>query len=355
MTGVSSLNLAGNNINDIACLALTTVLRDLNLENNAVVDIGPLAGLALMTDLDLSGNAIQDISPLSGLTETTALDLSTNQISNIGALSSLCKLTNLFLQNNQIADVSPLCAPATTPAPAALLVSSSSSSPLTVLNLSDNQIADISSLASLTSLIELLLANNHISDVGPLELLTALSTLNLSGNLIVDFTALLSNTGLGSGDLIDLSWNPFGKERCIDLNTLFSRGMTVFHPADCTGAILTAAGPDLSINSSTGTAGRSSTLSIFFKPGPPDGASGGSDENSAIILSLDFDESRLMFDSTDSDSDGIPDSISIFTPGFIKVVLFDASDTDGEIDIGIVRIPPPDSKGTTTAANHFRR
>ena len=339
LTGVNSLNLADNNINDIACLALTTVLRDLNLENNAVVDIGPLAGLALMTDLDLSGNAIQDISPLSGLTEMTDLDLSNNQISNIGALSGLCKLTNLFLQDNQVADISPLCAPATTPAPVAMLVSSSSSSPLTVLNLSGNQIFDLSSLASLTGLIELLLADNHISDVGPLEFLTALSFLDLSGNVITDFTALISNTGLGSGDRIDLNGNPFGKERCIDLTTLSGKGVFVINGTNCSGSIQTAEGPDLFINSSSGTAGGSATLDISFKPGPPDGASGGSDENSAIILSLDFTESQL--DCTDSNSDGIPDSVSFSLPtAFIKVVLCDASDTDGEIDIAIVGVPP---------------
>jgi 6-phosphogluconolactonase (cycloisomerase 2 family) len=62
-----------------------------------------------------------------------------------------------------------------------------------------------------------------------------------------------------------------------------------------------------------------------------------------LAFSLDYDESCLSFDATDSDLDGIPDSISAYTPTDVGLVsvLFDAADTDGEIDIVVADISEP--------------
>lgn len=61
----------------------------------------------------------------------------------------------------------------------------------------------------------------------------------------------------------------------------------------------------------------------------------------SIAFSIDYDESWLSFDNTDGNSDGIPDAMSLSLPaGYSPMVSFDASDTDGEIDIAIFTLSP---------------
>ena len=65
----------------------------------------------------------------------------------------------------------------------------------------------------------------------------------------------------------------------------------------------------------------------------------------AIVFSVDYDESCLGFDPTDSDFDGIPDAIAFELAGLpdppALSVFFDASDTDGELDFAIVDFTVP--------------
>ena len=139
---------------DLSPLANLTNLRLLwlhginNVEDPLPLDLSPLTGLINLTKLDLRANNISDISPLSGLTDLTELNLHTNTISNISPLSGLTNLTYLDLRENRISDVSPL--------------------------------------AGLTKLREVLLSINNISNLAPLS----------------------TNTGLGSGDIIDVRTNP---------------------------------------------------------------------------------------------------------------------------------------------------
>ena len=55
---------------------------------------------------------------------------------------------------------------------------------------------------------------------------------------------------------------------------------------------------------------------------------------SSITLSVDYDEACLSFDSTDSDSDGLADSVHLMVPHAFGATLVghDPNDTDGEID-----------------------
>jgi uncharacterized protein YkwD len=57
-------------------------------------------------------------------------------------------------------------------------------------------------------------------------------------------------------------------------------------------------------------------------------------EVASIAFSLDYDETLLTFDATDSDNDDIPDALNFNLPtGWTPIVLHNAADTDGEIDI----------------------
>ena len=153
-----------------------------------------------LTYLDLWKSSVSDISPVAGLTKLTHLGFAANNvISDISALAGLTNLTALWVNGNNISDISPLAG----------------LTKLTHLGLSENSISGISALAGLTNLTLLKLHNNSISDLSP----------------------LVANTGLGSGDELDLRGNPLSY---LSIHThvpiLQSRGVTVqfdnrAHPA----------------------------------------------------------------------------------------------------------------------------
>jgi hypothetical protein len=63
---------------------------------------------------------------------------------------------------------------------------------------------------------------------------------------------------------------------------------------------------------------------------------------SSVAFSIDYDETRLTLNPTDADADGLPDALRLTAPeSFELVATFDASDTDGEIDIFIGDITSP--------------
>ncbi|MEM7537850.1 MAG: cohesin domain-containing protein, partial [Chloroflexota bacterium] len=62
------------------------------------------------------------------------------------------------------------------------------------------------------------------------------------------------------------------------------------------------------------------------------------------LFSIDYDETCLAFNGADSNNDLIPDGIIYTLPAaFTMPTSFDASDTDGEIDIIIADFSPPSS------------
>ena len=153
-----------------------------------------------LTYLDFWNSSVSDISPVAGLTKLTHLGFAANNvISDISALAGLTNLTALWVNGNNISDISPLAG----------------LTKLTRLGLSENSISGISALAGLANLTLLKLDNNSISDLSP----------------------LVANTGLGSGDELDLRGNPLSY---LSIHThvpiLQSRGVTVefdnqAHPA----------------------------------------------------------------------------------------------------------------------------
>ena len=206
------IDLNSQDISDLTGLEFATRLTDLSLQSNSISDLSPLSGLTNLTNLRLSRNSITDLSPLSGLTNLERLWLFNNLITDLSPLSGLTNLITLNLGNNTITDVSAL----------------SGLTSLRSLYLFSNSIVDVSALSGLTSLTNLRLSSNSITDVSALSGLTNLETLWLRSNSITDLAPLVANTGLGSGDDVDVRNNPLSDA---SINThipaLQNRGVTV--------------------------------------------------------------------------------------------------------------------------------
>jgi Leucine-rich repeat (LRR) protein len=113
------------------------------------------------------------------------------------------------------------------------------------LELVDNGIADASVISGLTNLIKLNLGGNSISDISPLEGLTNLTALLLENNNISDISLLMENTGLGSGDSLDLRGNPLNYQSIYTyIPTLQSRGVTVEFDNRALAPLLKISGDD---------------------------------------------------------------------------------------------------------------
>ena len=206
MATLTRLEVPNANISDLTGIEHATNLKSLNLgvefvvisfkNSNSISDLSPLEGLTNLTKLNLSGNGLSDVSALvpvlSGLTNLRWLVLGNNSISDISALSGLTNLSELDLGDNSISDISAVAGLTN----------------LTRLDLAFNSISDISAVADLTNLTGLELAFNSISDISAVADLTNLIWLELSNNSISDISPLVANTGLGSGDTVDLKRNP---------------------------------------------------------------------------------------------------------------------------------------------------
>ncbi len=191
-TRLRVLLLYNNNISDLSPLSGLTNLEQLYLENNSISDVSSLSGLPNLEWLGLSANNISDVSSLSGLPNLIRLFLHNNSMSDVSSLSGLTSLRTLNLDNNNISNITPL----------------SGLTSLTSLLLSANNISDISALSGLNSLLSLSIFRNNISDISALSGLTNLRSLSLSSNNISDLSPLVVNTGLGSGDRVDVRNNP---------------------------------------------------------------------------------------------------------------------------------------------------
>ena len=223
-----------NSIKDLSPLAELTNLTWLNLSQNNITDLSPLAELTNLTWLDIGGNNLSNISPVSGLINLTALRLWRNNISDISPVADLTHLTELNLNNNNITDLSPVTGftnltklrlggnNITDLSPLAELTN------LTSLVLWINSISDISAVAGLTNLTYLNLAENSISDISALVNLTNLTHLELPFNSISNLSSLVANTGIGSGDEVDVRGNRLTDQSLFThIPILQSRGVTV--------------------------------------------------------------------------------------------------------------------------------
>ena len=208
--------------------AQTVTIPDSNLRAVIEVALGKASGdtittsdMAALPSLEAIESNISNLTGLEHAINLTWLHLRYNSISDITSLSGLTNLTELYLYGNTISDISAV----------------SSLTNLTELYLGDNSVSDMSAVSGLTNLRTLYLWNNNISDISAVSGLTNLTELYLYGNTISDLSALVANTGLGSGDTVDVRVNPLSSVS-IDMYipALQSRGVTVkfdnqAHPA----------------------------------------------------------------------------------------------------------------------------
>ena len=228
------LSLSGNNISDLAPLSGLVNLWYLAIHNNALSDLAPLAGLVNLTNLGLGSNQISDLSPLANLVNLVYLELNDNQIADISPLAGLTRLEYVHLYRNQVSDLTPL---AGLECPWRLLLSDnliSDLSPLAglvdlqQLSLDRNLVTSLAPIGGLTNLYELSAAENQISDPSPVADMVRLQWLNLLDNQIVKLRGLMDNTGLGTGDAVELWDNPLGPVALyVDIPELLDRGVTM--------------------------------------------------------------------------------------------------------------------------------
>lgn len=193
-------------------------IPDPNLRAVIETELGKPSSIPITTDematlihIDAQELNILDLTGLESATNLTTLNLSENQITEILPLTGLKNLEVLYLWDNQITDILPLVGLTN----------------LTRLDLSRNQITDPSPLAGLANLTKLNLLENNIQNISALVRLTNLTELNLSNNKISFILPLVDNTGLGSGDNIDISENPLSSISSDHIQILQNRGVSV--------------------------------------------------------------------------------------------------------------------------------
>ena len=87
---------------------------------------------------------------------------------------------------------------------------------------------------SLVNLETLRLCDNAVDDLTSLTGLVELQTLVLFNNNISDLSPLVANTGLGTGDTLDIKGQSnLDTGDCADIATLTGRGVTVDHDLTC--------------------------------------------------------------------------------------------------------------------------
>ena len=198
----------------LICLALPLTataqvvdILDFNLRTAIEKALGKASGatittadMAKLTHLEAKNSNISDLTGLEFATNLTSLDLGPE------------KVANEWRNSNAVKDLSPLAG----------------LTQLTSLHLPNNSISDISAVAGLTNLTWLNLWGNSVSDISAVTGLTNLKDLYLGDNNISDLSPLVANTGLGSGDTINVQSNPLSYQSIhTHIPTLQSRGVPV--------------------------------------------------------------------------------------------------------------------------------
>ncbi len=316
LTNLTELYLGFNSISDLSPLSGLTDLTQLNLSSNNISDLSPLSDLNRLDGLHLSGNLISDLSPLSGLVNLTELNLSSNNISDLSPVASLTNLTELNLGYTNISDLSPV----------------SGLTDLTDLRLYGNSISDLSPVVGLTDLTDLWLDHNSISDLSPVSGLTDLTYLSLSYNSISDLSPLAANTGLGTGDEVQLHNNPLSYISIkTHIPTLQGRGVKVYFDDRASPALLKVSGDHQKGTAATALA---NPFVVEVQNSDGTGLAGIS-----VTFAVTAGNGTLSATDTTTDADGRAESTLTLGPNL-------GTNTISASVNQFIRFPQPDGSGT---------
>lgn len=135
-------------------------------------------------------------------------------IIDITGIEYCINLTALGLRWNNIVDISPI----------------KDLNKINYIRLSYNDIIDISCLSGLTKIDELKLDNNNIEDISSLQFLNKIVNLQLNDNNIKNVKSLYENSGIATGDLIEIRNNPLDSESInVYIPRLIDRGVLVYY------------------------------------------------------------------------------------------------------------------------------
>lgn len=95
-------------ISNLKGLEYLTGLTSLELPGNQIVNLAPIRNLNKVTHLIMNNNLIQDIKPLENLTELKTLQLNINQIDDLSPIQGLTKITLLQLMVNDFTTLTPI-------------------------------------------------------------------------------------------------------------------------------------------------------------------------------------------------------------------------------------------------------
>ncbi len=125
----------------------------------------------------------------------------------------------------------------------------------------------------------------------------------------------------------ELSITPFG--RCLTAVAFLAAGLLA------AGAAGAQPGPTLVLDGSLPTVPQ-------VQVAVPLGFTNGGHAITAIAFSLDLDPAGLAFDPTDSEPDGVPDSVTL-PAGMPQIVVvdYDPADVDGELDVLLANLSGP--------------
>jgi len=212
-----AINKPTGDITDADLLGLTS----LEAYDRNISDLTGLEHCINLQEIRAGRNPIQSISAISTLTALRSVHFQDTRVSDIGPLADLVNLEDLVLYDNtypnaedKVFDLSPL----------------SNLTNLGSIIIGNNRISDLSPLANLHGLYVIQVNGNFVSDISPLEGLTNLGLVVLNSNLISDVGALVSNPGIGAGDLVHLVGNLLTSEAIeIQVPALKARGVEVWH------------------------------------------------------------------------------------------------------------------------------
>ncbi len=238
---LENLNLTGNRVTDLGPLTNLTKLRHLNMNGNPFASFEPLRKLTNLEELHLCCNEtrITDVSPLEGLTKLRAININGYELGDAVVWPLLAKfpdLSGLWIGRNDLQDLSPLLnykhafaiELVGTHIPDLAILSEFSN--LTWLDLNNAVLGDLTPLHSMTRLTYLNLTGTGLHDLGFLAGLPQLETVILLDNAVRDLAPLVTSPGIGSGDYIDLMWNPLDPDDAAvqaDVAELQSKGVSL--------------------------------------------------------------------------------------------------------------------------------